>query len=105
MGPLTSEEYQSHLNQSDLFKKYKETVDPRSAFEILTEKLEAIKQEQTKREEEIQETRSTPKSSRKEKSTFEEVLSSPVTKQIGKEIVRGVFGMLFGSAPRRTRSR
>ena len=40
-----------------------------------------------------------------EKSTFEEVMSSPVTKQVGRELVRGVFGMLFGTTPRRRSTR
>ncbi len=38
---------------------------------------------------------------RQEKSTFEEVMNSSVTKQVGRELVRGVFGMLFGTTPRR----
>jgi FixJ family two-component response regulator len=44
-------------------------------------------------------------STRKEKSTLDEVLASPMSRQIGRELVRGVFGMLFGSTPRRTTSR
>jgi hypothetical protein len=43
-------------------------------------------------------------STRREKSTFEEVISSPVAKQVGRELVRGVFGVLFGT-PARSRSR
>ncbi len=104
MGPLSASEYQSQLDQSEFFKKYKETVDPRSAFEILTEKMQTVR---TKQEEESAEVREVKeeKSARKEKSTFEEVMSSPVAKQVGKELVRGVFGMLFGTTPRRTTSR
>ena len=44
-------------------------------------------------------------SKKQEKSTFEEVISSPVTKQIGRELVRGVFGVLFGTTTRRSTSR
>jgi hypothetical protein len=36
-----------------------------------------------------------------EKSTFEEVISSPVAKQVGRELVRGVFGVLFGTGRRK----
>lgn len=105
MGPLTSEEYQQQLSQSDFYKKYKDTVDPRSAFEILDEKMKVVREEQAQVEEEKAEAK-TSRTTRKEKSTFDEVLASPVTKQIGRELVRGVFGMLFGSAPRtRTRRR
>lgn len=45
------------------------------------------------------------RTTRKEKSTFEEVIGSPVAKQVGRELVRGVFGMLFGTSTRRTTRR
>lgn len=106
MGPLSAQEYQSHLDNSDMYKKYKETVDPRSAFEMLDEKMQSARKEEEKQEEIKQEEKNSSRTStRKEKSTLDEVLASPVTKQIGRELVRGVFGMLFGSAPRRTTTR
>jgi DNA helicase HerA-like ATPase len=99
MGPLTDAEYQQQLNGSEIFKKYKEAVNPESAFEILEQRLR-------KHDEEQDEPKATKSSKagttrkREEKSAFEEVMSSPVVKQVGKELVRGVFGMLFGSSPR-----
>jgi DNA helicase HerA-like ATPase len=104
MGPLTQAEYEQQLESSDLNKKYKQIVDPRSAFEILNERIaETVATEQKQEEVSIQD--STKPSSRKEKSTFEEIMASPITKQVGKEIVRGVFGMLFGATPRRSTAR
>ena len=105
MGPLTSEEYQQQLNQSDFYKKYKDPVDPESAFEMLSKKMEAVKVEQQKVEEEKKEVQAAKPvaRARQEKSSVEKVMASPITRQIGKEIVRGVFGMLFGSAPKRRR--
>ena len=104
MGPLTQDEYQQQLESSDLNKKYRQTVDPRSAFEILNERIaETVATEQKQEEVSIQD--STRPSSRKEKSTFEEIMESPITKQVGKEIVRGVFGILFGATPRRSTAR
>ncbi|MFZ6014232.1 MAG: helicase HerA-like domain-containing protein, partial [Bacteroidota bacterium] len=101
MGPLPTDEYQAHLQQSDLYKKYKDAVDPESAFEILEKRM---------KQEEAQETQppfagrgSRTSTARKDKSTFEEVMESPVAKQVGREIVRGVFGMLFGSSRRSSR--
>jgi hypothetical protein len=47
----------------------------------------------------------TAKSRKNEKSTFEEVIGSPVAKQVGRELVRGVFGLLFGTTPRRRTTR
>lgn len=105
MGPLTSQEYQSRLEQSDLYKKYHETVDPQSAFEILSEKMEAVKQQQEEIKQAKEEAKAAakPVSKRAEKSTFEKTMANPVVRQVGKEIVRGVFGMLFGSGARRRR--
>lgn len=104
MGPLTPAEYQQQLDQSELYRKYQEAIDPRSAFEILNERVQAIRQEQ-----EEAAPASTPRSAarpaRAEKSTFEQVMTSPVARQVGRELVRGVFGMLFGTTPRRSTRR
>jgi uncharacterized protein len=108
MGPLSSTEYQGQLDQSEFYKKYKETIDPKSAFEILSEKMNAVREEQEQINTNEQNDRTEPRSAgrpRKEKSTMEEVMASPIVKQVGRELVRGVFGMLFGSAPRRRSSR
>lgn len=104
MGPLAEQEYAQHLAQSEMYQKYREAIDPRSAFEMLDEKLQSARQQQEQAAAE-QEQQKTSRSVRKEKSTFEEVLSSPVAKQVGRELVRGVFGMLFGKAPRTTNRR
>ena len=103
MGPLGETEYQDLLSSSDLYKKYREAVDPQSAFELLNER---IKQQQ-KETEVIKEEKSHSKTSsgRQEKSTFEEVISSPMAKQVGRELVRGVFGVLFGKSPRKSSRR
>jgi DNA helicase HerA-like ATPase len=106
MGPLSVNEYKMFLDSSDLNRKYKDAVDPQSAFEILNER---IKKDEQLEGEQKESTFSTAKKSgtgnKKEKSTFEEVMTSPVAKQVGKEIVRGVFGMLFGTPARRSTRR
>src|SRR5688572_20367321 len=99
MGPLSPDEYQSQLRNSDMYKKYQETVDPESALEMLEKKMATDAEEQEEKQ-----SKPSP-SSRKEKSTFDEVLASPVAKQVGRELIRGVFGVLFGKTPRRTSSR
>jgi DNA helicase HerA-like ATPase len=108
MGPLLTNEYQQQLDQSDLYAKYKDTIDPESAFEMLGRKMDEARERQeqeaaAKAEEKA--SASTTRTARREKSTFEEVLSSPVTRQVGRELVRGVFGMLFGTTPRRSTAR
>lgn len=102
MGPLGDSEYKAHLENSDLYRKYKDAVDPRSAFEMLDEKMQSARKSEEVKREAHQQTSSTTRS-RREKSTLEEVMSSPVSRQIGRELVRGVFGMLFGTTTRTRR--
>ena len=97
MGPLPANQYDELLEGSVMYAKYRDQVDPESAFEILADRMQQA-------EERTGQTRTAAKRERKEKSTFEEVMGSPVAKQVGREIVRGVFGMLFG-APRRRSTR
>jgi DNA helicase HerA-like ATPase len=99
MGPLSKDEYDDLLRNSDINRKYKDPVNPQSAFELLEHRMKAVA--------DVEEQRPASKttSSKREKSTFEEVLSSPVAKQVGRELVRGVFGVLFGKTPRRSNRR
>lgn len=99
MGPLSKDAYDELLQNSDLNRKYKDAVNPQSAFELLEQRMKAQAEEQEEK------TPSPPSSTRKEKSTFDQVLSSPVAKQVGRELIRGVFGVLFGKTPRRTTTR
>jgi len=103
MGPLSAAEYEAHLQQSDLYRKYKDPVDPQSAFELLSARVEEAAQQAAQEKEEKQAEKRTT-STRREKSTFEEVMASPVAKQVGRELVRGVFGMLFGTTTTRRRT-
>jgi hypothetical protein len=96
MGPLGESEYQQHLNSSDAVRKYKDSQDPQSAFEILSGRMK----EDAARAEEAKQVKPAPKG-KQEKSTFEEVINSPVAKQVGRELVRGVFGVLFGTGRRK----
>lgn len=98
MGPLPANEFTELYTSSELYTKYKETTDPVSAHEILTDRINATK---TTVEAVAPEQQKAAPRSRQEKSTAEQVLNSPITKQIGKEVVRGLFGMLFGSSGRR----
>ncbi len=99
MGPLEANDYTSHLNKSEMYRKYKDDVDPQSAFELLEARMKNDVEEN-----DSSRPASSGRPAKKEKSTFEEVIASPVAKQVGKELVRGVFGLLFGTAPRRRTS-
>jgi DNA helicase HerA-like ATPase len=94
MGPLTNAEYIALTQSSAMTKKYQETIDPESAYEILTNR---INEKQAAQETEIQQ-EETPKKG--EKSLVEQVMGATITRQIGKEIVRGIFGMLTGKKTR-----
>ncbi len=98
MDILSDDEINELVGSSKLVAKYNETIDRESSYEILNKKLEVAK---TPVIEKIQEYRvpNTPKQkTRVEKSTFEKVLTSPTTKQIGRtlarEITRGLLGVL-----------
>ena len=93
MGPLNSDEYQKVLDQSDFYKKYKDAIDPESAYEILTERMKSADDIQ---EQEIRGSAKRTTSGRKERSTLDQVLSSSVGRQVGRSLVRGIFGMLLG---------
>ena len=101
MGPMPPSDYESNMEASDKYKKYKNTADPESAFEILSERLKNAekKDDETNNENTESKTKTT---SRTEKSTFEKVINSPIVKSIGTQLVRSTLGMLFGT---RTKTR
>ena len=84
---------QSVIRESPLFDKYTQTVDRRSAYEMLDEARKAEEQnaEETGREK----AKEKEKKSSSRQSTFEKAINSTVTsigRELGKQIVRGIFG-------------
>lgn len=96
MGPLPTADYNHLVKSSDIATKYQETIDPQSAYEILTER---INDKLSEREEQNQ-AEATEAPAKSEKSIIEKVMGATITRQIGREIVRGLFGMLTGKKPR-----
>jgi hypothetical protein len=102
MGPLDPAKAKDIMQQSEMFEKYQESVDPESAAEILDKRLRPTPVEQKP----VESPANTVKpSARKEKSMIEQVMSSSVTRSIGRELVRGIFGVLFGGSRSSTRRR
>ncbi|MCF0038921.1 helicase HerA-like domain-containing protein [Dyadobacter fanqingshengii] len=101
MGPMVQADYDNHVRQSDVYLKYKDPIDPESAYEMLTKRMETHAQVEAKAQEEVAEV----KKEKEEKGMFSEALNSPLAKQIGREVVRGVFGMLFGKKTTSTRKK
>ncbi len=98
MDILNEEEIEQLVGRSKIAKKYNELIDRESAYELLNKKFEEVAQ--AKENDEI------PKS-KEEKSTLETILSSSVTRQIGRTaaniITRSLLGALgIGSSKKRT---
>jgi DNA double-strand break repair helicase HerA and related ATPase len=98
MDPITDPELQTIVASSALAGKYNESIDRQSAYEMLSAK--------------IQPEESAPEDPQRRKSegpsTLEKIVSSPVTRQIGRtvarELTRGLLGVLGISSIRRRRS-
>lgn len=104
MDILTAEEIDEILDNSELKSEYNREIDRESAYEILHDRIN------TKPEEEKRDFRSREQMdsgqgrSRGEKSVFEQVMKSPVTRIIVQETTRGLLGVLgLRSTPRRRR--
>ncbi|MBG6235480.1 DNA helicase HerA-like ATPase [Pedobacter sp. CAN_A7] len=102
MGPLNNADYQKVMEDSTLTAKYAETIDPESAYELLTKRIN----DKLMVEEEAVKPAATGTGQKKgEKSVVEQVMGATITRQIGKEIVRGLFGMLIGKKTRSTKNK
>jgi DNA helicase HerA-like ATPase len=108
MDVLTKDEINTIISGSAIRRKYEEHINRESAYEILSGKIEEAHSEETQKKlKEQQEDLPTERKSN-EKSTFEQVLSSPVAKQIGRTVastlVRGLMGVLGVPATTRRRT-
>ncbi|HMN32210.1 MAG TPA: DUF853 family protein [Chitinophagaceae bacterium] len=102
MDVLNNDEIQSIINQSKIINKYNQVIDEISAYELLNQKIQNIKEEQ--------EPKTTPTAERSkqktEKSTLDSILSSSITKQVGRTaasiVTRTLLGVLgFGGSSTR----
>lgn len=93
MDILTDDEIDALVSKSRIAAKYNQNIDSESAYEILNAKLE---QAAAKMEEQAEEQREV-KVNRNEKSTLEQILSSPVTKQVGRTAAQIITRSLLGA--------
>ena len=112
MDILSDTEIDQITNSSSLVPKYNREVDRESAYEILNSKLEDAAEDKHREEMNRQVERSgsnRPNYGREEKSTFEKVIASTATRQIGntiaKELVRGLLGVMGVKSTSRRSSR
>lgn len=97
MDILTPQEIDHLIHRSNLVAKYNEEIDRESAHEILTAKIEDAHSKEIQEHLREQE-KAARRGSRREKSTFDKVLNSTTTRQIGRtvarELTRGLLGVL-----------
>lgn len=105
MGPLDDFEAKTLMQDSELYRKYCNPVDPTSAVEILNKRIRGNSDDDVENANKPPVNTPQPVSerSKKEKSVIEEVMSSSVTRSIGRELVRGLFGVLFGKTTTKRR--
>ncbi|HWR99519.1 MAG TPA: helicase HerA-like domain-containing protein [Prolixibacteraceae bacterium] len=101
MDVLSAAEINKYIHNSDLIKEYNTEMDRESAFEMLKKRLASEKDEAEREQESDDEGRSG--SERNEESTFEQVLKSPITNMVAREVTRGLLGVL-GLRSSRTRT-
>jgi DNA helicase HerA-like ATPase len=101
IGILTPQELTNLVAQSEIKSKYEELIDRESAYELLTEKIEASKD--IENTEEVTEAKKQEASEGGFLDTVSDVINSPVGKMITREVTRGLLGVLgFGGTSRRT---
>lgn len=104
MDVLTEEEIKAIVAQSKLSTKYNVTIDAKSAYEILNEKLAQAGEIETPKSKEEK-----VSSAKQEKGTLETILSNPVARQVGRTaasiLTRSLLGVLgISSTTRRKKS-
>ena len=109
MDVLTNAEIDAIVKKSHLIPKYNKTIDRESAYEILKEKIEEARSEahQEEMRKQQEKARGTSRRRKSEKSTFDKVLNSTTTRQIGRtiarELTRGLLSVLGIKKTRRRR--
>ena len=109
MAPLTADELQADIRQSDFIKEYGQTVDRESAFEMLAKRLQPAGTASGPFGGAPQAPPPAPSGGRAGKTTGAVIggalagaLGSTMARTVGRELIRGVFGMLTGKVPRAT---
>jgi DNA helicase HerA-like ATPase len=105
MDILTEGEIDNIISKSKIAAKYNQVIDSKSAYEILTEKLNeaAEKTEEIKKQkEEEKEAKTTKTTTKKEKGFFDDPTVKSMTRTAGNTIVRSLLGALgLGGRSRR----
>jgi len=103
MDILTDGEIDSLVTKSKIAAKYNEVIDSKSAYEILTEKLEeATQKDEVKKQQEVEEKEEKKTPAKKEKGFFDDPTVKSMTRTAGNTIIRSLLGVLgLGGRSRR----
>lgn len=101
MDVLSDQEIDAIVSDSSLTRKYNEEINRKSAHETLQKRIASMQEEEEEREELPVKTKS---SGRREKSTFEKIMSSSVTNTVVRELTRGILGVFGISTSTRRRT-
>jgi DNA helicase HerA-like ATPase len=113
LGPITPEERAERIKQSVVHGVYEKSIDRESAYEILNKRVEAAEQAPSKEKDKSEQTSSGSifstiftggSGKRTRQSPLEAMVVSTarsVGNQLGKSILRGIFGSLTGGGKRR----
>ncbi len=112
MGPLTEDEFKQEIAQSDLMREYGTPVNKESAFEMLNRRLQGGQPAPAAPGTPFP-TAPPPAAPTKSGKTWAQVagaalvgaVTSTMARTVGRELVRGVFGMLSKGGRTTTRSR
>jgi hypothetical protein len=96
MDILEQKEIDAVIKSSQVVKKYDQVIDSKSAYELLTERLEKAGDKDHQKEMKSQ--RSKASKEVKESSMFEDMSKNTMVRQMGntllREVTRGILGML-----------
>jgi len=105
MDILTDAEIDGLISRSKIATKYNKVVDSESAYEILNEKLaEVAKEEEQVKQRKIEE-KTEKRSTKEDKTIFDDPIVKSMTRTAGNTIVRSLLGVLgLGGKSRRSKS-
>jgi uncharacterized protein len=101
LPPLEPSQRKAVIDASDLAGHYEKAVDRESAFELLKARTDHEAQEQARAKEEKSQARSSARQSDTALESFGKGLARAAGSSIGRALVRGVMGSLFGGGGRR----
>jgi DNA helicase HerA-like ATPase len=105
MAPLTPEELQADIRQSDLLAEYGQAVDRESARELLAARMARTAAPPAEEREKPARKRGASSIAKVAGAGILGALTSTIGRTVGREVVRGLFGLLGAKPPRSTRRR